>query len=321
MPLAERRSGWGLSGRAIVHGPIIPGKARPAPLASSGVWSRAGICGILSSVRASLVALLLAGASLTCSGCFDIATVISVNGNGSGTIKIRTVVADTALEQIRQLGTLGGNAEPVDLFSEQQARAEAVRMGSGVTFVSSAPIRTATGTGSDVTYAFSDLSQLHLAQQPALPGSAGRSGAVAASAAQSVTLAIEQRPNGNAVVHIRTRIPELPFSGDASAAAGADSARGPSADQLTMVRQMLAGARVSVVIEPQGRLVLTTSPYADGDRVTLLYVDVDQLLTSETIDRIRAARSESDIRTLLKDAPGLKFSLEPETTIEFTPSR
>jgi hypothetical protein len=50
----------------------------------------------------------------------------------------------------------------------------------------------------------------------------------------------------------------------------------PTLDQITMVKQLLAGAKLSVAVEPEGRLVQTSSPFVDGNRVTLVDVDIDK---------------------------------------------
>jgi hypothetical protein len=83
---------------------------------------------------------------------------------------------------------------------------------------------------------------------------------------------------------------------------------------------MLAGAHASIAVRPVGRLVGTNSAYVDGNRVTLIDFDLDQLLKDEsTFNRLRDARTEEDAKAVLKDLPGIKVNLEPEITIEFTP--
>src|SRR5207237_1252516 len=82
---------------------------------------------------------------------------------------------------------------------------------------------------------------------------------------------------------------------------------------------MLAGAHLLLAMEPQGRLVRTSSPYVDGQRVTLLEVDLDRVLGDEAfLDRLRAAKTLDEVRAVTKDAPGLKINLDPEITVEFT---
>ena len=85
-----------------------------------------------------------------------------------------------------------------------------------------------------------------------------------------------------------------------------------------MLKPMFAGAHLSIVIEPAGALVRTSSPYVDGQRVTLVDVNVDSLLGDDTlVPRLQAARTPEETKAILKSVPGLKVNLDPEITVEF----
>ena len=85
-----------------------------------------------------------------------------------------------------------------------------------------------------------------------------------------------------------------------------------------MLKPMLAGVRLTIAIEPAGRLVRTNSPYVTGQRVTLVDVLIDSLLNDDTLlQRLQAARTPDEAKTILKSVPGLKVNLDPEITIEF----
>src|SRR2546428_2926743 len=71
-----------------------------------------------------------------------------------------------------------------------------------------------------------------------------------------------------------------------------------------------------------GSIVRASTPYVDGQRVTLLEVDLDQLLKDPDalLARVQAAKTPDQIKAALKDVPGLKMALEREITIAFTPT-
>ena len=97
---------------------------------------------------------------------------------------------------------------------------------------------------------------------------------------------------------------------------------GPASGQLTMIKNLLAGAHLLLAVEPSGTVVRSSSPYVDGPRVTLLEVDLDQVLKDETlIPRLQAAKTPEELKAAVKDAVGLKINFDRETTIEFTPAR
>jgi hypothetical protein len=268
----------------------------------------------------------LVAAALFASGCFQMTTTVKVNGDGSGTIDHSMLVTKAALAQLRNFASRGGagrgQAGTVDLISEDQARSMASSLGSGVTYVSSEPIDTPLGQGRRATYAFTDISQIRISQQPEAP--AGMRATGRGFGDGEITCSLTRAPNGDSIVHIfvpEMKPPELPIG----------SPRPPTADgqvnpmmaqQLAMVRALLAGAKVSIAMEPAGRLVKTNSPFVDGSRVTLLDLDLDQLLANETaFSRLQTADTPEAVREALKDVPGLKIPVEREITIEFTPAK
>jgi len=90
-----------------------------------------------------------------------------------------------------------------------------------------------------------------------------------------------------------------------------------------MIKTMLAGARVLLAAEPAGTLVKTSSPFVDGQRVTLLDIDLDTVMADDTLlPRIQAvAANPAEAKAVLLSAKGLKINLDPEITIEFTPAK
>ena len=87
-----------------------------------------------------------------------------------------------------------------------------------------------------------------------------------------------------------------------------------------MIKTMLAGARVLLAAEPAGTVVRTSSPYVEGSRVTLLEVDLDEVLKDETLlPRLQAAATPDEAKAIVKGAAGLKINLDRAITIEFTP--
>jgi len=260
--------------------------------------------------------VLLLPVVLTCGGCFEFSTVVTVQGDGSGTIEQRVLFTPAALAQIRGLA-VGGRAEPpaFDLLSEQQARARVTAFGTGVRYVSSTPIDTTEGRGRDVTYAFTDISHIRLDEQPPVLG--GVSSPALDIVTSPVSFVLTRESGGNALLRLNVPRPAMP---------GRSVPQGPVTqippDQMAMLRQLFTGARLSIAVEPAGELVRTSSPYVDGRRVTLIEVDIDDLLMDGgLLLRLQAARTLEDVEAALQDVPGAKVCFDPEITIEFTPAQ
>jgi hypothetical protein len=259
-------------------------------------------------LRCSLVLI----AALASSACFELSTTVRVKGDGSGTIQQRLVFTKEAIAQLQQLAILGGK-EGFNPLSEEEARADAQRFGPGVTLVSTTPIGDDTGQGRESIYAFTDINQLQVSQQPGIPEGTVRE--LDAASAESMTAKLTRQPTGNALLTLSVPEPAIPGTRSSGG-----STRAPSQEQFAMVRQMFKGARVSVRVEPEGTLVATSSAYVDGPAVTLMDVNLDQLMADETLpDRMQAARTADEMKAILKDAPGLKINFDREITIEFTP--
>jgi hypothetical protein len=257
--------------------------------------------------------LVLLLAAMTSSACFQMTTVLHVNADGSGTIEHRMLYTTAALAQLRQFAALGGGrGRSPDPVSEQQARDLVNSIGPGVTYVASAPINSPLGQGREAQYAFTDVTQLRISTQPAAPPGVSVRTQALSTEGQTVTFSITHEASGNAVLHIH--VPEPNFL-DALGTPGA-------AGQLGMIKTMLAGARVLLAAEPTGALVRTSSPYVDGQRVTLLEIDLDQALSDETlIPRLQAAKTQDEAKAVITGVAGLKINLDRDITVEFTPAR
>jgi len=264
----------------------------------------------LLSMRLPVHVLPLVGA-IACSGCFQMTTVLKVKGDGSGTIEHRMVYSQRALAQMRSLSRPGGGP-PVDPASEEQARTLATAIGPGVSYVTSTAISTPAGQGREATYAFSDVAQLRVSTQPATPAGLPINTPALKSDAETVTFTLTKNPDGNAVLHIL--VPEPNFL-DALGSKGA-------ASQIPMIKGLLGGARVLLAVEPEGTVVRTSSPFVDGGRVTLLEVDLDEVLKDETlIARLKAATTQDEAKAAVRAAAGVKINLDREITVEFTPAK
>jgi hypothetical protein len=258
-------------------------------------------------------AALIVAAALSSGACFHMTTILKANGDGSGTIEHTMLLTNAAVAQVKQMAAFGGGrGQTFDPLSEQQARDMATVIGQGVTYVSSKLITTPLGQGREATYAFTDINQLKISTQPPVPaGISVKAGGVSTDA-ETVTFGLSHEPNGNAV--LRIHVPEPNWLGSI----GSANASG----QLALLKTLLAGAQILLAVEPAGTLVRTSSPYSDAHRVTLLQVDLDEMLKDETLlPRLTAAKTQEEVEAIAKNAAGLQINLDREITVEFTPAK
>lgn len=250
--------------------------------------------------------VLVVAVGLGSTACFQSNTLVKLKADGSGTIEQRIVFTAAAVQQMKQLGG-GANTANFDPLSDDVVRDLATGFGTGVRLVSSTPVKNATGEGRDIVFAFDDIAVLRVSQQP--PGASALGGT---GDALAFTLT---RRGGTVLLHIG-----MPGVSNLTGAVGGPGGAAPAPAQLGMLKMLLAGARVSIAVEPTGRLVRTSSPYVEGNRVTLLDLPIDALFADPTLlTRLSTAPDAASAQALLAGVPGLKVPAEPEITIEFAP--
>ena len=261
---------------------------------------------------------LVIAAVLPLVGCFEASTVVRVKADGSGTIEQRILLTDAAMDQLRAFAILGGNsASGIDPTSEAQARSLAASIGPGVTYVSSMPVKTEKGQGRDTIYGFTDITQLRISEQPKVPGGLSVKASGVSTDGEPITFALTRQPDGNVQLRILVPRPGMLPLATANANGGVTP---PSVEQIEMVRGMLAGARLTVAVEPEGQLVSTTSPFVDGNRVTLIDLDIDKAASDpDLVKKLQSPKTLDDAKTAINSVPGLKITLDPEIAITFTP--
>jgi hypothetical protein len=268
--------------------------------------------------------LLAAGALcslLLLAGCFSDKTMIKLNADGSGTIVVTSQMKTSAIQQMKEMAKAfgGDNAKEPELFTEKEARDRAAKMGEGIEFVSFEPIKSKDAEGMKVAYSFKDVRKLKINEMTDPPGGGGPGGPKPpARKTNPVTFKMDKLPNGNTLLTIfnpgcdlkpdQNPPPALPNGGDV-----------PD-EQLNMMKEMMGGLLISIQLEVPG-LVKTNSKHVEGSKITILEMDFDKILGDPAKLRKLAAtqpKSPEEAKLLMKDFPGVKMTLEPETSIEFT---
>ncbi len=266
--------------------------------------------------RFALLGLLASFAVL--GGCLKDTRVVKLNADGSGTIATTTLMKNSALEQMREMAKAFGGAEgkSPDLFSEEQAKAAAAKMGEGVEFVSCEKLKTADEEGLKAVYSFKDITKLKVSDQPNAP-EAGLPGAPQAPKKDPITFKFAKQAGGNCLLTIVS-----PDTKDFKAPDAKEEKEGGQDEaQLAMMKQVLGGFKICIQIEVAGKIVKTNTPHVNGSTVTLVEMDFDKMFAdTEKFKKLSKAQPKSldEAKALMKDFPGVKVCMEPEVTVEFT---
>ena len=274
----------------------------------------------LARSRALVILPLLA---LPTAGCIGFETVVKVKGDGSGTLVQTMTMSAETMEMMKSMKGDGAKVEvgdkpmALDAKDVEQAKAEAAKLGEGVTFIKAEPIDTPQAKGMRATYAFKDVTKLKVSQKPSSPG--GPPAPEGKAVDDTMKFGFSKAPSGNSVLTVT--MPDLK-----TAAAKGDpskTAKAPEAppEAMAMMKQMFKGLRIAIAVEPEGTLVQTNSPFVEGSRVTLMEMNFDSLLADEAKMKQFSAAMEggsiADAKRLMKGLPGVKINLDPEVKIEF----
>ena len=271
----------------------------------------------------ALLLSLLTSVFLT--GCLQIERNVRVKPDGSGTIEETMIMGKEMLAQMKQMeAAFGGNkdagakAHPSSTYDETKLKAQAAKLGEGVTFVSGKPMSTATGEGYSAIYAFKDVTKLRIEAEASGVTPAG-AGEMKASG-KNGPIVFGFTKGKTAELTIQQPTPKTPAT-PAAAPDPADAATaGMEEAMLPMMQQMLKGMRMALHVQVEGKIVDTNAEYRDGAKVTLMDVDFDKLLAKpETLKAMvkSKAKSINEQKALIKGIEGVRVESAEQVKIRF----
>jgi hypothetical protein len=256
--------------------------------------------------------------ALVLGGCLQVHTVVTVNQDGSGTVKETLIFGRQLALMMRAFERMGDDEKKTEVFDEEKLRKEAVLKGEGVTYVSGKAITSRDGEGYEAVYAFKDISKLQLNQNPGGKFSGmGMMGTTSDSGDKKeiLTFAFTRGTPATLVINMPERTLKEP---------DAKQDPEPTDDEedtdTEMARMMLGDLRISTVVEVVGSIVETNASFRTGSRVTLVEIDFDKLLDDKEF--LREARrlenvSKEEARRLMEKHSGLKFELNDRVRVRF----
>lgn len=245
----------------------------------------------------------------TLAGCFQQALLIELNPDGSGLIRVRSLLN-------RDSGMFGATtARPTIAEVDRLRFADlAHEFGEGVSFVEAKIVNgSKSWSGVEVVYAFDNIETVTIplafdrfasvqkddkAEAANSDGSQPTKEKPSAESRATFHFTFSDTPNGDREVTVQTVIPEpdVASGGDAFADAGLDTpARSSSslgsALALQLMKPALADARVSVLMDVRGEITTSSAPKQPTDHsVFLLDFRVGEFAKS---DHFKAATAET----------------------------
>lgn len=266
-------------------------------------------------MKNTLRLLLTVLAALVLPSCFQSATTLRLNPDGSGTLTEETTLGAQALAMIAQMAALGGGGpDPLaDMASEEKAKQRLASLGEGVTLEKVEPIP---GKGGRVVYRFADINKLKLdtngamtAAMPQMPGVPQ-----AAAAADKVEPVTFQFADG--VLTIKQPFPE---KGEEVEVTDEDLAELENPEMQAMMAGMMGDMRISVKVIVDSGIAETNATYVDGNTVTLMEMEMGKLMKDpENLKKLSKIDQQNPAAAMeaLKEIEGVKAEPKQEITIK-----
>ncbi len=248
-------------------------------------------------------------------GCINSTTVIKVKPDGSGTVEQTTLVNLAALKGMLPAGASQTSGPGV--VSEAELKRTAEKMGRGVRLVSSTPVKENGFEGVKAIFAFDDINQVQINQDPALGGGTSPDSKPSAPDDDPVRFKLT-RQGGTSLLTIT--IQDKPGGGkDATPQNDVPDMTDPM--MMGMLKTMFQGFKINIALDVVGSIVKTNADYVDGSRLTLLEMDMAALLEDEAKFKALQGKlgpdaSLSSVKPYLKDIKGIKVD-GPVITVEF----
>ena len=264
-------------------------------------------------------------AALSFTGCFQIDKTVQVKPDGSGTITETVTLATAMLEQMKAMQAgfggapdAGGKPKAFELFDEAKLKADAAKMGEGVTFASAKKISDKGTEGYVATYAFTDINKVKLSTNP--PDVAGGAADLIKGKADTEPVTFKFTPGKTAELAVNTPAmkPAAPKGKDDAAADAAQEAM--SEAMIPMIQQMFKDMHISMSVEVAGKIATTNAEYKEGSRVTILDVDFNKILADPAKMKAMAKLKDpnsAEARAFLKTVPGMKVETANPVKISF----
>jgi hypothetical protein len=246
--------------------------------------------------------LALVPAVLLTAACFQGQRVVKINADGSGTIVDTVKMSEQAKSMMAAMEEMD-KSSPAEKKTKKEAKFKERATAMGLTFISN---EATPDGGQRTTYSFKDVTTIKIGQTPTMENEKSDS----SEAPVSFKFA---KSGGNSVL---TVVHPKPKPADPAKAKKAPPKPEEIQQALAMMKGMMAGLKMSFQVQPAGKLVKTSSPYVDGNTVTLMEMDFDQL-DEASLKKLAAADKEGPPpMDMLKSLKGVKAT-DGEVTIEF----
>jgi hypothetical protein len=241
-------------------------------------------------------------------------TVISVKRDGSGRIE-QTVLMQSDILMMMKSMSEETDASEFELLNEDELKANAENMGSGVRFVSAEPMTTESFEGYKAVYSFDDINTLRINQNPGEIVPAPEEDGEEESVKEIITFTFtEGRPS---VVTI-----QFPLNEEAAYEQEEEEQQGPGPDegQMELIKQLYQNMRLSMKMRFEGTIEETNAAYRDGSELTLFELEFGKIFSNKkAIDTLINSKPETiqEMKSMVEETSGITAEMSETVTVKY----
>jgi hypothetical protein len=282
------------------------------------------------------------------SGCIQDTIVIHVKPDGSGTIEETSLLSNSMFDLMESIaGSMAGpgkeegvqdNKDATKGSSKKEAKQtrddviakmvkdaekRAETFGATVKFISAKPVKTDTVSGYNAVYAFQDISQVRVNQNPVDKMDGQKTQKSDSPKEEYLLFKFTKGAPSKLVVTLPA---QKETAGDKSSAADSGKAvadksnKEASAQAPEMMKSLFQDMKLKISLQFAGTILKTNAAYRDGSTVTLIEMDLGKIIGNATLFKQLLAvnpQSIGETKASFKSVEGLKFETNNPVTVEF----
>ncbi len=258
----------------------------------------------------------------TLSGCIDISIKVNLNKDGSGTINEKVFFSKQLVEMISSFQTMGdsASAQKFNLFNEKELRANALKMGNGVKFISGKKLSENGKQGYLALYSFDDITKLKLNEDPGNKVPANAPGQKNESGNDNITFIFSKGNPAELIVRFPQNIKNSETIKENKKGEVTNDSTNSDLFNMDQLKAIFKDFKVKYEIAVNGNITETNAEYRNGNSITLFEMDFSKLLDNpEELKKFKSEKPKTfqETKELLKQLPGFKIDPNREVVIKF----
>lgn len=255
-------------------------------------------------------------------GCLQVETIVTVNGDGSGTIK-ETVVMGEFLSGILLSFSNSFNEDTVQqededfFFKEEDFIKKSLSFGEGVSYVESSEINMENKMGYNALYSFDDVNKIKISQDPDSNSPLDMDDMPDTSGKNNLTFEFKKGNPSHLLIYVPIKEMEDEIIKEESAKEDSSIITEEEKEQLL---QLMGDFKIESKIKINGEIKKSNAAFISGSEITILSIDLTKLI--DDIDKLQKLneigfKNFSQLIEFIKNIPGFKMELQNKIFVEF----